>query len=128
MDTKAATNASPTDTDLYGSGAYIRTTPSCPSVTATSSPASPAVHGTGVIVTITAVPVGCTNANPQYEFWMLAQGSTRWQLLRGYSTSATYDWNTSGAPPGTEQFGVWIKDSASSAPYDSYVSMPFTLS
>src|SRR5260370_10519395 len=31
MDTKAATNATPTDTDLYGSTAYIPTTPSCPS-------------------------------------------------------------------------------------------------
>src|SRR5437763_14962648 len=31
MDTKAATNASPTDTDLYGSAAYIRNAPSCPS-------------------------------------------------------------------------------------------------
>src|SRR5438034_9303951 len=29
MDTKAATNATPTDTDLYGSSAYIRTTPAC---------------------------------------------------------------------------------------------------
>jgi spore germination protein YaaH len=114
--------------DTYGSTAYRITTPSCTSVTATSSPVSPAAHGTGVTVTITAVPVGCTNPNPQYEFWMLAQGSTRWQLIRGYSTSPTYAWNTSGAPAGTEHFGVWIKDSASSAPYDSYVSMPFTLS
>src|SRR5438477_13127757 len=31
MDTKAATNATPTDTDLYGASAYIRTTPGCPS-------------------------------------------------------------------------------------------------
>src|SRR5438270_12641195 len=31
MDTKAATNASPTDTDLYGSAAYIRNATSCPS-------------------------------------------------------------------------------------------------
>src|SRR5438034_5207954 len=31
MDTKAATNATPTDTDLYGSSAYIRTTPASPS-------------------------------------------------------------------------------------------------
>src|SRR5260370_13884754 len=32
MDNKAATNATPTDTDLYGSTPYIRTTPPCPSV------------------------------------------------------------------------------------------------
>src|SRR5437867_11330126 len=31
MDNKAATNASPGTTDLYGTTAYIRSTPSCPS-------------------------------------------------------------------------------------------------
>src|SRR6185503_10477223 len=31
MDTKAASTATPTDTDLYGTSAYIRTTPACPS-------------------------------------------------------------------------------------------------
>src|SRR3954454_5070150 len=31
MDTKAATTATPSDTDLYDSSAYIRTTPACPS-------------------------------------------------------------------------------------------------
>src|SRR6266849_10994627 len=30
MDTKAASTATPTDTDLYGSTGYIRNTPSCP--------------------------------------------------------------------------------------------------
>jgi prepilin-type N-terminal cleavage/methylation domain-containing protein len=31
MDTKASSTASPTDSDLYGSANYIRTTPACPS-------------------------------------------------------------------------------------------------
>jgi prepilin-type N-terminal cleavage/methylation domain-containing protein len=31
MDNKAGTSATPGTTDLYGSSAYIRTTPSCPS-------------------------------------------------------------------------------------------------
>ena len=31
MDNKAATNATPGATDLYGTSAYLRTTPSCPS-------------------------------------------------------------------------------------------------
>jgi prepilin-type N-terminal cleavage/methylation domain-containing protein len=31
MDTKAATTASPGDTDLYGATNYVRTTPACPS-------------------------------------------------------------------------------------------------
>jgi hypothetical protein len=86
------------------------------------------VHGTAVQVTITAAAAGCTNANPRYEFWMLAQGSSTWQLLQGYSTSASYVWNTNGAPAGTERFGVWVRDAASSAPYDSFNGIPYSLS
>jgi hypothetical protein len=58
---------------------------------------------------------------------MKAAGSSTWQLLRGYATSATYVWNTTGAPAGTEQFGVWVQDATSGAIYDTYVSLPFTL-
>ena len=114
--------------DIYGSAPYQVTTPACASVTATASPPSPSAHGAGVTVTITAAAAGCTSASPVYEFWMKAQGSTTWQLLRGYSTSATYSWNTSGAPAGTEQFGVWVRDAGSSADYDSYTGIPYTLS
>src|SRR5881398_2774035 len=31
MDNKAATTATPADTDLYGTAAYVKNTPSCPS-------------------------------------------------------------------------------------------------
>jgi hypothetical protein len=114
--------------DTYTSIPYTVTTPSCTSVTASASPASPTVHGTGVQVTITGVATGCSNPNPVYEFWMKPAGSSAWQLLRGYSTSANYVWNTNGAPAGTEQFGVWVRDASSTAGYDTYASIPYTLS
>jgi hypothetical protein len=111
--------------DTYASLPFTITTGACTSVTATASPTT-ATHGTGAQVTITGVGAGCTT--PRYEFWMKAAGSSTWQLLRGYTTSATYTWNTTGAPTGTEQFGVWVRDASSGASYDSYVSLPFTLS
>jgi hypothetical protein len=79
----------------------------------------------GGTVVITAVAAGC--ADPLYEFWMRAAGSTTWQMVQGYSTSATYRWNTSGAPAGTEYFGVWVRDSASTAANDTYVSALYAL-
>ncbi len=119
--------SSPAAYDIYTSIPYAVTTPSCASVTLSAAPPSPSAHGTGVQVTFTAVPAGCTNPNPQYEFWMLAQRSSTWQLVRGYSTSATFIWNTNGAPTSTEIFGVWIRDAGSSAPYDNYNSIPYSL-
>jgi hypothetical protein len=121
----ASSNAS---YDSYTGIPYTVTTPSCASVTVSAAPASPSAHGTGVQVVFTGAATGCVNANPQYEFWMQAQGSTTWQLVRGYSPSATFTWNTNGAPPGTERFGVWARDAGSSNPYDAYSGINYTLS
>jgi hypothetical protein len=49
-------------------------------------------------------------------------------LVRAYSTSASFVWNTNGAPAGTERFGVWVRDSNSSAVYDAFVGIDYTLS
>jgi hypothetical protein len=90
---------------------YSVTTPSCASVTISAAPTS-VVHGSGTHVTITAAASGCTNASPRYEFW-LRTTTTGWQLIQAYSTTATYDWNTTGAPVTTVYIGVWAKDAAS---------------
>ena len=106
---------------------YSVTTPSCASVTVSAVP-NPVVHGTGTHVTITGAASGCTNLNPRYEFWMRPAWVTDWQLVQGYSTSATYDWNSTGAPAGTIYFGVWAKDAGSpTASFDANVSTPVTV-
>jgi predicted outer membrane repeat protein len=97
--------------DTVASILYTVTTTSCASVTMSASPVSPSAHGTGVQVTFTAVASGCANA--LYEFWMLPAGSNTWIKVQGYSTSATFTWNTNGAPAGTERFGVWVRDASS---------------
>ena len=100
---------------------YSVTTASCASVTASAAPTSVA-SGSGTHVTITGAATGCTNANPRYEFWMRPASSSTWQLVQGYSTSATYDWNSTGALAGTVYFGVWTKDTASPNSYDAVAS------
>ena len=114
--------------DTFTGIPYSVTTSACSGVTASATPSSPIAHGTGAHVTVTGVASGCTNANPLYEFWMLPAGTAKWLMIRGYSTSASYDWNTTGALAGTERFGVWVRDAGSSAAYDTFVGLDYTLS
>jgi N-acetylmuramoyl-L-alanine amidase len=100
-------------------------TASCTSATLSSNPTS-VVHGTGAHVTITAVAAGCTTS-ARYEFWMRT-ATTPWQLVQGYSTRATYDWNSAGAPTGPVYFGLWVKDASSSAQYDQLANTTVTVS
>jgi hypothetical protein len=58
---------------------------------------------------------------------MRPASETNWQLVQGYSTSATYDWNTTGAAAGTVYFGVWVRDASNSAAYDKTVSLSVTV-
>lgn len=110
--------------DTYAAAQFTLSSP-CTSVSASLSPPSPQRHGSGVTVTITGSASGC--ASPFYEFWMLPAGSSTWRIVQGYSTSAIYRWNTNGAPAGAERFGVWARDASSTAPYDTYASVPYAL-
>jgi hypothetical protein len=110
--------------DAYFPGAaYKLTATTCTSVTASAAPASPQAAGTPV--TITASASGCPN--PRYEFWMLGQGATTWQLVQGYSASASYNWNSTGSLAGTTLFSVWVRDASSTAAYDAYGNTPYTI-
>jgi hypothetical protein len=110
--------------DAFAAAEYTLRSP-CAGVSASVSPASPLARGSGATVTITGSASGCPN--PLYEFWMQAPGSSAWQLVQGYSTSATYRWNTAGAPAGAEHFGIWVRDAASTSAYDAYSAVPYTL-
>ncbi len=116
--------ASTAANDTTASAQYTVISP-CASASESFSPASPVAHGSGATVTITGSASGC--ANPLYEFWLRPSGSSTWQLIQGYSTSATYVWNTNGAPAGTVYFGVWVRDAASIAANDTHFSAQYTL-
>jgi len=93
-------------------GAY--TLIGCTASTLSPAPGSFSVGGT---IAFTAGSSGC--ANPQYEFWVLAPGSS-WRMAQAYSPSTTFNWNTSGLAPGTYQVVVWTRQpGSSSVEYDS---------
>src|SRR5216683_127354 len=95
--------------DAFGSSQYILSSSACAAVTVSSAPLGSAT--VGARVTITAQASGC--ASPQYQFWILTPGASAWQMVQAYSTNATLQWNTSGAPKGTYQVAVWARDSSS---------------
>jgi hypothetical protein len=80
----------------------------CTSVTNSAAPASPQLPGTSV--TFTASAVGCPN--PLYQFWILPPGGS-WTIGQAYSTTATFNWNTTGLPAGAYHYTVWVRDSGS---------------
>jgi hypothetical protein len=96
----------------------------CTAVSLTAAPASPQATGTTITVTATAT---CPDANPQFQFVALWAGTNTWIVQQAYSTSTSWTWNSTGAPPGSERFGVWVKDAsaAASTQADLYYSVPY---
>jgi hypothetical protein len=117
--------------DSYNYSQYTLTA-SCPAVSDSPSPASPAMAGT--TVTFTASAPGCPSPNPLYQFWVLAPGASLYSLGQAYSSTATFSWNTSGKAAGTYAITVWVRDAASvgtssnsSGSWDAYNYSQYTL-
>ena len=116
--------------DAFTAINYTLSSTTCTSVTASAAPQSPSVHGTAV--TITGAASGCSN--PLYEFWILVPGSSTWTVAQAYSTSATLSWSSTGLPPGTYTFSVWVRDASSAGgvstslgSFDAFVGISYTL-
>jgi hypothetical protein len=116
--------------DALASTLYWTSKP-CTAVGISSSPASTATVGTPV--TISGVsPVGCPT--PLYQFWILRPGSSTWQLVQAYMSSANLSWSTIGLAKGVYHFSVWARDTSSTGTsgnslgrWDAYNSLTYTL-
>jgi len=104
----------------------------CADVNSSSAPASPQQAGTPV--TVTDVPSGC--ANPRHQFEFLAAGSQTWVVVQTYSTSDTYNWDTSSLPAGVQKLIVKVRDATSegstgvgnpNGSWDAYTVVSFTI-
>ena len=113
--------------NVVASAAVTVVRPSCASVTVSATPTSVAHSSSGgAHVTVTANATGCTSS-ALYEFWIRPASSGTWQLVQAYGTSNTYDWNSTGAAPGTVYIGVHVRDANSTAGYDAVASTPVTV-
>ncbi len=111
---------------FVGSGAVVRSfnmTSGCSSVTLAAAPPSSAAAGSTVTLTATASGAACTT--PQYQFWMRPSAGS-WTMLRDYTGTNTFSW-TSTTPSGTYFLGARAKDLASTVPFESTASIPYTL-
>lgn len=93
--------------DVFVSPSYTLVAP-CTAAGVTFTPATGARAGSTVSVAATAT--GCTGA--QYQFEMLAPGSSTWKVVQAYSANAMFSWNTVGAPTGGYQFIVKVRNAS----------------
>jgi hypothetical protein len=88
----------------------------------------------GTPILIGASAPGCPN--PNYEYWVLYPGAGLYTELQAYTTSASFNWPTTGLPAGTYRINIWVRDASSSGTYgntygswDAYnASVYYTLS
>ena len=93
---------------FFAAKTFSLTRQTCASVNDTPSLSSPQLSGSGI--TFTAGSTGC--ANPRYQFWIRPPGGN-WQVVRSYSATNTYAWNTSGLAPGNYLYTAWVRDASS---------------
>jgi len=123
--------SSPNTYDTFSAFDYTLTTAPCTGMSASAMPANAATRGT--TVTVTGSATGCPL--PQYEFWLQVPNGT-WTLARGWSSTATFTWDTTTTmPAGSYRFSVWARDASSSgtngsAPntYDAFSAFSYVLS
>jgi hypothetical protein len=96
--------------DVADSIAYRLTSTACTGLSLSAAP--PATTSVGTSVTFTAAGT-CPDANPVYQFWVLAPGASSWTIAQAYSTGNTLSWSTTGKTPGAYQVAVWARDANS---------------
>ena len=109
--------------DVYNFTTFVLGSGTCNSAQVTPLQTSPQVPG--ATVTVFGSSNGC--ATPSYEFWLLSPGATKWVVKRAFSTTAFWNWVTTGYPVGTYQLGVWVKKAGSTHSYDAYAIVVYTL-
>ncbi len=93
----------------------------CTSMSASTTPASPAAVSTSV--TISGAAVGCPN--PRYRFWILPPGGP-WQMIQDYNPTASFVW-TAPPTPGVYHVEVDARDQTSVTSYDAASTLLYTL-
>jgi hypothetical protein len=95
----------------------------CGSVGVASDVASP--QNLGAVVHFTATANGCSS--PQYQWW-LRDTSANWAIVQDFAHSnSAFTWNTFGLMPGTYLLGVWARQTGSTASYEAYSFITYTV-
>jgi hypothetical protein len=96
--------------------------PACTAARLSTDKTSPQAHGTTVVLSGSASCAG----SPEYRFWV-RDLSGRWNIVRDYSPTSTFSWNTTGLAPGSYGLEVDVRNQSSTAPYETVTNLGFTL-
>ncbi len=50
--------------------------------------------------------------SPEFQFWILAPGSTTWKIVQPYSSTAKFSWDTATLFAGTYLYSVWVRNAS----------------
>lgn len=101
---------------------YSIAAPAITAVTLTGTPGTPVSVGTPV--TFTAASTG-GQAEYSYRVAIYNGVSWTWTTLRGYTSDPQFTWNT--AQPGRYVMMVWARAQGSTASYQAYAQVPYTV-
>jgi subtilisin family serine protease len=99
----------------------VSTTSPVSAVSVTTNVPSPQAVGTQVTVTANATG---TSGNYQYQF-VLRNPSGVWSVVRAYSSSASWVWNTGAGPAGGYFIQVWARNAGSTSNYEAFIGKAF---
>ncbi len=100
------TSAGPVPFEVTGGVGY------CNGATVAASPTSPRPAGTTVTITANSTCTG--SAQPEYRY-LAYRGGTQLIQLQGWTSSATFDWDTTGAQETTYKLMVYSRRQGSAA-------------
>jgi len=94
----------------------------CSAATIATSPASPQAPYVHVTITGAATCSG----TPEYRFWVRPPGG-KWGIVRDYSSTSTYVWDTTSKPSGTYNLEVDVRDVGAVAVYETVANTTYDL-
>jgi len=101
-------------------------TGTCASLSLAGSPVSGSSVAAGATVALTATAT-CGTGTAEYAFRAYTT-SGGWRTLRGWSTSNTYNWDTTGATQTTHQVTAWVRIQGSGLTYQAIApSLNYTI-
>ncbi len=105
---------------------YITSVAPATGATLTANPVSPKAYGTSV--TFTGGGVGGTGTY-EYQFYLKGPGTgNNMTVVRPYSTTATWTWDTTLADVGTSTVYVYVRSLGNTSPIDAQKSISYTIS
>jgi hypothetical protein len=125
---KSVGSSSPNGYDVERVVSYVIAPPAAQTMDILAAPVSPQTAGS--TVTISATNVGGGSGSYQYQFWLKDTFGV-YTLAQPFSSSSSWNWDTTGLPAGTYYVAVQAKSSGSISPngYDvervvGYVVVP----